>query len=425
MVAWLFIFHLYSASIIMAACKKPITSAGFGCLLLIALPFAAVGAGMAVWIVCNLVAYARMASWEETPAKVRHAELKAHSDTDGDTYEVVAEYEYHYGGRKYVGHRVEIDSGADNFGSFQRDAHRQLSACQKSGRPFHCFVNPADPSQAVLFREMRWEIIGAKMIFALAGGAVGFGTLAFAVMRMRRYRTEKRRSADYPEQPWLWRPEWADGRIPSASKFRLAFAWAVAVVCNAISSLFLIVLFTENDLPLLFYLFLLFPVASLGILAWALVITVRWFRYGTSVFQMAAVPGVIGGQLAGVIHVRVKVQPPDGFRLGLKCLREGAESETVLWEDEQVVARQLRQADPARTAIPVLFNIPYECEETSGAPATRWRLEAKGGSFHATFEAPVFKTDASDPNFVPDRKAIADYAPPEDPEGDLRRADGG
>ena len=36
-------------------------------------------------------------------------------------------------------------------------------------------------------------------------------------------------------------------------------------------------------------------------------------------FQMASVPGVIGGQLAGAIVTSAKIRPEDGFHVTLKC----------------------------------------------------------------------------------------------------------
>ena len=117
-----------------------------------------------------------------------------------------------------------------------------------------------------------------------------------------------------------------------------------------------------------------------------IVSVLRWRKYGQSVFEMASVPGVIGGQLAGVIRTSAKVQPEDGFRLTLNCVqrmttgsgKNGSTSENVLWQDEQLIARELLQNDPEQSAIPVLFQIPYECrptDETDANDQTIWRLE--------------------------------------------------
>lgn len=185
------------------------------------------------------------------------------------------------------------------------------------------------------------------------------------------------------------------------------------------------------------WLILSFPAVGLILLLAAAVSVVRCRKYGRSVFEMAAMPGVIGGQLAGVVRVSRKVRPEDGFRLTLNCVRRTTThsgdsdrtSETVLWQDEQILALELMQNDPEQTAIPVLFQIPYECHATDEADAnsqTFWRLEiaakTPGLDYAATFEVPVFKTPASDPKFVVDRSLIAQYAAPENPERDLAEA---
>ena len=123
------------------------TRLGGGCFILFTLPFAAVGVWMGYWLCSEMLTHWRMRSWEETPARIVRAKLEADSDSDGGTsYRATAEYTYQYGGQQYTGTRVGIHGGSDNIGSFQHDAHRQLSEHQKSGRPFRCYVNPAKPA---------------------------------------------------------------------------------------------------------------------------------------------------------------------------------------------------------------------------------------------------------------------------------------
>ena len=94
---------------------------------------------------------------------------------------MTAEYAYQYGGKQYTGRRVSL-YGSDNVGSFQQDVYRQLSEYRKSGRPFRCYVDPQQPDESILFRDLRWEMIGFQSIFALVFGGVGFGLLAFCLL---------------------------------------------------------------------------------------------------------------------------------------------------------------------------------------------------------------------------------------------------
>ena len=163
----------------------------------------------------------------------------------------------------------------------------------------------------------------------------------------------------------------------------------------------------------------------------------RWRKFGQSVFQMASVPGVIGGQLAGVIRTSAKVRPEDGFHLMLRCVRrittgsgkQRSTSETVLWEDEQIVTHELLDDMAEQSAIPVVFRHPLRLPAHRRAEPddqTVWRLKAAaevpGIDYSATFEVPVFKTPESDPNFVPERGRWPSTSPPRPSASCARRA---
>ena len=242
-----------------------------------------------------------------------------------------------------------------------------------------------------------------------------------------------------PDAPWLRKKDRASGKITSNTKTSMLVAWFGAFVWNLISALVWFaarhdVLSKASRWSLLL---LLIPAVGLLLILAAVVSTLRWRKYGQSVFKMASVPGVIGGQFAGVIRLSAKVQPEDGFHLALNCLervttgtgKSRSTWETVLWQDEQLIARDLLQNDPERTAIPVLFQIPYQCRPTDEANASRqtiWRLDVSaktpGLDYSTSFDVPVFKTAESDPNFVVDRSLIAEYTAPESSDRDLHEA---
>ena len=142
-------------------------------------------------LACQYARYlSRCAELGRDTGENRSADLKAHAGRKLTTYEVTAEYVYTYGGQEYKGSRVGFDSGADNIGSFHQNAYQELSKCQKSKTPFRCFVNPAQPSEAALYRDPRWEMLAFKMIFVLAFGGVGFGLLIAGLSAFRKQRAE-------------------------------------------------------------------------------------------------------------------------------------------------------------------------------------------------------------------------------------------
>ena len=181
---------------------------------------------------------------------------------------------------------------------------------------------------------------------------------------------------------------------------------------------------------------LAFPAVGLGLIYWAIVAVLRWRKYGRSVFEMDSVPGVIGGKLAGVIRALAEIQPENVCRIKLSCIKcvasRGSDhtiTRSILWEDEQLIAHELSKKGSTQMAIPVLFQIPYEChptDETDSNNMTLWSLEVTahtpGLQYRAEFDVPVFKTPQSDPNFVLDRSPVAKYVAPENPEQDVRDA---
>lgn len=404
-----------------------------GCLILFALPFAAFGVAAAIWLGSTILAHLRAQGWVEVPATIVRVDLK--SGDDG-TNQATAEYVYVYHGQKFTSRRVGLTGGYDNVGSFQFDAYRELSEHQKSGKPFRCYVNPVRPDEAILYRRLRWEMVGFQSIFAIVFSGVGFGLLIGGVRGVSKQRTERILAADQPDSPWLWRPDWARGTIVFSSKATMWTAIVVATLWNLLAVPLWILL--SDMLPAKAKSFgllrLVVPLVGLALVWWAVRAAIRWRKYGESTFHMGSVPGVIGGQLAGVIQTSIRIRRPEhGFRLTLTCLRTVSSGDTTsqetAWEDEQIVAHDILQDRDERSAIPVLFQIPYDCQptaKTSSGTDTNWRLQVTakmpGVDYKAIFDVPVFKTEASDPNFVADRSAIEPYTVPADPARDLRDA---
>jgi hypothetical protein len=260
-----------------------------------------------------------------------------------------------------------------------------------------------------------------------------------SLLSLRKTRGNRALAALHPAEPWLWRKDWAEGKINSTSGQMTLFLFLFALFWNIVSAPAWFVLQYEIFRPgnRLAFLALLFPVIGLILIGCLLVSALRLRKYGHSVFEMAAVPGVTGGQIAGVIRVSKKVEPEEGFRLVLKCVqrittgngKSSNTSENILWQDEQLITRELSQDDPEQSAIPVLFQIPCTCrpsDDSNANDVTVWRLEASaktpGLDYASKFEVPVFETPESDPNFVVDESLIADYAAPADPDRDLRAA---
>ena len=255
-----------------------------------------------------------------------------------------------------------------------------------------------------------------------------FGILAGIVAGIVAYRKWQKSEAllktSHPDQPWLWKKDWATGRIKCMSTTALWVVGLFAFLWNAISSPILIVgrdqVFDPNNRGAL--LALLFPAVGLLMIFFWLLLLVRHRKFGDSYFQMASVPGVIGGKLAGAVFVGRHIQPPAGFTVTLTCLRtittgsgdNTSTSKEVLHQEEMVVTRELQGKDNTRTAIPILFGLPYDALPT-GARGPResidWVLavnaKLQGPDYDVQFDVPVFMTEESSPDFRLDTSAFA------------------
>ena len=409
-----------------------------GCLVLFALPFAAVGVGMSVLTLVTLMKGHKVQAWEEVPAIILSASLDSRSDSDGTTYKAEAEYQYEYRGETYRGDRVSLHGGADNIGSFQQDAARELSRYQKSGEPFRCFVDPDEPSESVLYRELRGGMVLFYAVFAVTFGGAGFGLITWGLVSRRKARVRADRLEQQPDEPWLVRDDWAAGMIEYQSGAAFVPLLVVTAFINIVAwpVLFAVVIPQLGSGNWLALFGLLFPLAGVVTAAYAARSWARRRKYGATRFEMASVPGVLGGRLAGVVHVPQHVEARGGFTETLRCIRRevtrrgdsDSVRENVLWEAERKLTNELLPGDRSKTAVPVLFEIPFDQPESSpqaSRSSVLWRLEVAaettGADFVAKYEIPVFRTAESSPDFVLDDSAVASLTSPVDPRSDFAR----
>ncbi|HEY8240945.1 MAG TPA: hypothetical protein VIH35_05835 [Kiritimatiellia bacterium] len=152
---------------------------------------------------------------------------------------------------------------------------------------------------------------------------------------------------------------------------------------------------------------------------------------------MAAVPGVIGGRVAGVVSVPRDVQPAGGFIVTLDCLetvttgsgKDRSTTDRTVWQDSHAMKAEAMRTDPMFQALPVLFAPPYDLPSANpeaGNGKITWRLEVKadipGVDYLAHFDLPVFKTADSSPEFKLDAAAMAKYELKQDPAEILQSA---
>jgi hypothetical protein len=385
---------------------------GTGCLMLFALPFAAVGVGALVWSLWTVRDWYAAREWAPVPAHIVTLALESHADGDGDTtYETTATYRYEFGGVPYMGTRVAIDRGADNIGGFQHRLFRELDAARERGAPVTAYVDPDDASRALLNRELRPGLFALKGVFALVFGGVGFGLLFGTRHAAKKAAAQEKLAQRFPGEPWRWRPEWADGRISGSAPTAAYVAIGFAVLWNLFSlpAAFIVPgeIASGNKAAAVA---LLFPVIGLGLAAWAARAWLQLKRFGVPTLALHRMPVALGGRLKGSVRVDGEVPIAADFGLELECVetvtrgsgKNRRREEKLLWQKQWRVPRHQCQVSSSLTTIPVDVAVPAGQPPTSmdnGDGKITWRLEVAGAcpgpDFLSRFELPVFETAAT------------------------------
>ena len=374
-------------------------------LMLFGLPFAGVGVGMLLMMVLPTLLEARqMQHWHEGQAQLTRAGVEVRRGDDSTTYLAYADYRYTYQDKNYTGSRVAINGSADNLGDFQQQLGWRLERAYEEGRPVAVYINPGNPAQAVLNRELRWGLLGFSMVFVLVFGGVGLGILLYAFMAP----LDKLDSAEGDSKPWLTRRDWASPEIKCNGKALLWASWGFAIFWNLIAiptgvQSVLEVVHKDNTAALAG---LLFPLVGAGLLAWAIKELRAYRRFGPAPLRMDPYPGGIGGQVGGVIEVNLPYDRAVEFPVALACLeiyytgsgKNRKRQERLVWQGEGYAATRPTGIGGNKTRLEILFDVPANLPQ-SEPPSSRyhlWRLsvraELPGADFNRRYELPVFAT---------------------------------
>lgn len=245
---------------------------------------------------------------------------------------------------------------------------------------------------------------GVFLLFFFAAAQVGAGLGLFgAGAALSR---EGARRAMYPDQPWMWRADWAAGQITYSLGRTVLIAWVAALMWNTVLWLALrphvpLETWIENRVYVGLATVALAATLGVGLIAWAALDTWRWWRSRVSVFEMTSVPGRIGGHLDGAVRAQVALGERQAFRVRLVCEQSPGLGGTrqALWQPEYVVEGDTVAISSQYSAIPVRFEIPESCRPSTATLRNPivWRVEVAttgpGPRYQADFRVPVFRAD--------------------------------
>jgi hypothetical protein len=386
-------------------------------LIFFGLPFLAVGLGVMIWSGGMWWLYTRSQSWDRVPATILTVEFRTHRGDESTSYSVDCRYAYAVAGRAYEGTRVGLEGGGSSDGCHSR-RYAILVRHRDSRTPFPAWVDPADPGQSLLFRELTTTLYILPvfgLVFALAGLAVSSAGLR-TVVRSRLMRARLQRN---PGRPWRASPRWQTFRIHDNPGRKIAGSLAMSVFTGLFISMFIVAIHGDANAPLFARIIIgLMALIPIGGLVTALYHALRYLKYGRASLFFRQLPFVMGQENGAILYVRRHLLASEGTELILTCIkkewvRQGDGSSVVereVYREKKTVTVDLAERTGRGSAVPVQFAVPDGKPETYTVeyPMFVWHLEARsatpGVDFSARFEIPVY--NVTDPTLI-DRNPLS------------------
>jgi hypothetical protein len=216
-------------------------------------------------------------------------------------------------------------------------------------------------------------------------------------------------------------------RIAGNTRTNVKGLWFFAVVWNLVSAPMLVLVPPELERQPLAALGFLFPVLGAGLLAWAVVTTARWRRFGDTRLDTPS-PAHAGRAWRATVHARLPQdrQAGDVVRVKLTCLRRTISRraddrhvrEHIVWREETELPWTGIGFGGTGASIPVRFDIPADALETTAVgkgEGILWVLTVEaalpGVNLKEDFDVPVRRSGSGGAS--PSAEAPADRkAPP-------------
>jgi hypothetical protein len=161
----------------------------------IAIGFVVVPSAYLIWaFVLPMLEIQTAKSWTPTPCTIVSSGLKTHGRFwDETTFSIDVKYRYSVNGKDYESDRFELTINASAYQAWQMEvARRYLPGTQAT-----CYVNPANPQEAVIDRSWTKSVDTA----ILAGAFMFFGVIGVLVTSAKRTGTSAKKAVAEPAGP--------------------------------------------------------------------------------------------------------------------------------------------------------------------------------------------------------------------------------
>ena len=392
----------------------PAKQFGGGCAVLFGLPFIVAGLAIGWFLYFPAIStWWSARGWEEVPCWIENAEMKTSRGSKGrSTHKTEARYRYQFAGRTYHSEEVSLTGGSDNIGDFQQKAHAQIRAFEGKDRPFRCYVNPAKPEQAVLFRDLRWGLMLMMSIFPTVFPLAGFAVAIGGWLQMKNAAHSRKLESQHPGEPWRWQREWA-GETIQASSNGLPFILGIAGWILLVQAPLTIAVMVSGEMPRSPLSLLVMLPSLLALIPFKL----AWSRCKTRLalgkpsLWLKQTPIRPGQTLEGELRFDHVLSPREVIQVRLLCQRKitrrtgkGTSISTEnIWEHTETLSAGEARREMIGVALPLRVEIPpgLPCAVVEDAAfvtgdneAHVWSLEvspANGGKA-AVLPLPVFVT---------------------------------
>lgn len=371
-------------------------------------------------------------------------------EVSGSENQTRARYRYEVNGISYQGDRVYVAQFNDNIGSYHNNLLQRLRTQRQAGQPVPIWINPFNPRQSVIDRDMRWGLFslisGFCSIFIIIGLLVGYATIRpskqdkhfkrpsllelrdewkkkrhdpnfnHSFIEYSQYRIEELRQSTKDETDkthWQTRKGWDSAKIRSQGRTGVLVIWGFAIFWNAVSFPLLFVLpkelGKENYAALLA---VLFPLVGAFLIYKAVLATLEYRRFGQVLFEMDPFPGAIGGHVGGRLYISslaysTAANASATLTVGLECVysymsgtgKNRSRREDIKWAEE---GQPLLEQSAKGVNLSFRFDVPDHLPEADVEQSDAyyfWRLSVKadiqGVDLNRQYNIPVFKTGAA------------------------------
>ena len=382
-------------------------------LMLIGIPFILVGAGLLLASFALWFEYFQAASWKETPATIQSVEMKSYRGSKGGTtYKVNCTYRYSWRNETFLSKRVFIDDWTSGDRHYWEKIHARLNECKKSGGTIPALVNPQNPKDALLFRELSSSMEILPIMSILFGGA-GLTLFFSSLWKFIKISGLERNLENEPEKPWLVDGVWQKFKVSADSGKEALGQLALGIAMTLFVSVFWVLMLNDRNVPIFAFLIIgFFSIGAACCLFHGIYLVLRYLKYGNPTVLLSQFPLSLGESFSGAILIQKHLIPESGVIINLKCEKKlvtgsGKHKHTdisILHEKKIILKEDLAKAGENKSIIPFSFELPKgvppRCESSN--PSFFWKLEViaetPGIDFGADFDIPVY--EVADPNHI-------------------------